>query len=537
MPILPIRNLGQIGVVKDVNSYDLPPNGISRGVNIRFDDGKIKRSNVFRGVLNTTLSTPAFTFTYEVANAFDKIGIADKNGAVYFYQNGIEDNVTDSGWVSGNSEEPYTYTYLQGVGYLNRNDQVPRFYKSGSTDFASLTNWTSTWRCKSLRAFKDYLLALNVTKGSTSYPSMVAWSDIAQFNAVPSSWDASDTTKSAGENILGEPKTPLQDAVTLGNVMILYTQDQVWMMEETGDALVFRFRKLFDDRGMIGTNCGVSIEGKHYVFGFDDIYVHDGNSSESIIDGKNWEYVFGNLNKGKTDKFFVTHNPFASEVMFCYVSGDDDTAFTETAYCNRGAVFNYKNNTWSFVDLPNVSGATIAEFSTVTAYDTSTGTWNATGGTWYDQESEGDNVIFMTSPSSTAAGLTASRLYGYEPSNTGVLPFSVNTEATKPAIAERIGIDMDDAGEELRAYKVIKSIYPQINVFDAGQTVDFEFSSTPYANAPFTWSSKVSHSPLDGYKVDTREGGRYLAYRLTTNDTNDFNFSGFDADVVSTGRR
>lgn len=537
MPILPIRNLGQIGVVSDINSYDLPPNGVSQSNNVRFDDGKIKRANVFRSVLSTTSATPVFTFTYKVAGGYDKIGISDKNGKVWFYQSGVEDEVSETTWSSSNSEEPFTYTFLQGIGYLNRSDRVPWYYGGSMTDFAKLTNWTSTWRCKSLRAYKDYLVALNVTKDANSYPNMVKWSDIAQYGSVPSSWDETDTTVSAGENTLGELKTPIQDGASLRDVFIIYSQDQVWQMEETGDALVFRFRKLFDDDGIVNTNCVVEVDGRHFVFGTNDIYVHDGNSKETILDGRNWHKVFDNINKSKTDKFFVQHDPNTSEVIFAYVASEPNAGFTNTTYCNRAASYNYKNQTWGFIDLPNVSNATIANYSTVITYSSATGQWNETGGTWYDQESLGDNVVFMTSPASSSNGLSSSSLFGFESANSGVLPFNISTAATKQAYVERIGIDLDDTGDELRTYKVIKSIYPQMNLVQPGQTVDFEFSGVAYPNATVSWSSPVSFTPVTGYKVDTREGGRYLAWRMTTNDYNDFELSGFDADVVSTGRR
>lgn len=537
MPILPIRNLGQIGVITDIDSYDLPINGVSRANNVRFDDNKIKRASVFRCVLTTTSATPVFTFSFEIPNGYDKIGIADRNGNVWFYQSGTEEDVTLSTWSAANSELPFTYTFLQGVGYLNRADRVPWFYKDGSTDFADLTNWTSTWRCRSLRAFKDYLLALNVTKGTTDYPTMVKWSDIAQYNAVPGSWDATLTTNSAGENTISEMKTPILDGLPLRDVFIVYSSDQVWMIEETGDALVFRFRKLFDNAGIINTNCVVEVDGRHFVFGFDDIYVHDGNSTESLLDGRNWHYVYKNMNKSETDKFWVQHDPFNSEIVFAYVSGDAEASFTSTSYCNRAAVFNYKNNTWSFVDLPNSGRPTVANFANVSTWSSVGSTWETVGGSWYDQDEAGDDVLFVPSVASTPNGLTVSRLYGWEKANEGVLPFAICTEATKPAFVERVSIDLDDAGEELRAYKVIKSLYPQVSLKAPDQTVDFKFDGVDYSGQSVVWSTQVTYRPDTGYKVDTREAGRYLAWRMDTNDYNDFEISGFDADVVSTGRR
>mgnify|MGYP003681264861 CR=1 FL=1 len=60
-------------------------------------------------------------------------------------------------------------------------------------------------------------------------------------------------------------KTPIVDGATLGSNFLVYSQDQVWMMEFVGGAFIFNFRKLFDDAGAINQNCIQEIEGKHNV--------------------------------------------------------------------------------------------------------------------------------------------------------------------------------------------------------------------------------------------------------------------------------
>lgn len=537
MPNLPIRNLGQVGVVTDVNPYDLPINGISKGNNVRFKDGSIMRSNVFRSVLNTTTSTPVFTFAIRQTGDFDRIGIADRNGNIYTYRNEVETNVTPSSWTASTADNPHTYAYLQNLAYLNRPDHVPWYFTATSSTFLALPNWDSTWRCASLRAYKDYLVALNVTKGTTEYPTMVKWSDIAQLNSYPASWDATDPTVSAGENVIGDMKTPILDGAALRDVFIVYSSDQIWLMEETSDQDVFRFRKLFDNLGVINQNSVVEVEGKHYVFGRNDIYIHDGSSFQSIVNGVVRNYIFNNLNYKKTSRCFVTHNPVFKEIVFAYVSGDTDAGFVDTDYANRGAIFNYGSNTWSFVDLPNVGMMTLANFSSSRTYTNVSSQWEAVGGTWYNQDAAGRDVIFSVSPIQTSAGLTASRLYGYEPSSNGVLPFPVNTEATKQAFVERVGIDLDELQAELKSYKVIQALYPQIKTQNEDQSVLFEFSGGTTPLAPMTFNTSVSFNPTTNYKVDTREGGRYLGWRMTSDDYYDFELSGFDASVVSTGRR
>lgn len=537
MPNLPIRNLGQFGVVTDVNPYDLPPNGISKANNVRFFDNKIKRANVFRGVLATTASTPVFTFAIKSSTDFDKIGIADRNGNVYTYQNGTESNVTKSGWTPANDDNPYTYTFLQGIAYINRADHVPWYLAPGGTAFANLTNWTSTWRCQSLRAFKDYLIALNVTKGTTNYPTMIKWSDIAQYGSVPGSWDETDATKSAGENELGDMKSPLIDGMSLKDVFVAYSSDQIWLMEETGNSDVFRFRKLFDNLGVMNTNCVVEVEGKHFVFGKNDIFVHDGSSFQSLVDGTVRRFIFENLNYSKFGSCFVTHSPVQNEVLFAYVSGDSDAGFTSTTYANRGAIYNYAAKTWSFVDLPNVGSMTLADISVTKTWTSVTGTWDSFGGTWYNQEAAGRKVLFAVSPASSGDGLTASRLYGYEPVSGGILPYSVSSEATKKSIIERVGVDLDEIQAELRQYKVINAIYPQVKCQNPDQTVKFQFAGTLYPEAASSFASTISYNPTNDYQINTREGGRYLSWRMTSDDYYDFELTGFDASVVSTGRR
>ena len=52
-----------------------------------------------------------------------------------------------------------------------------------------------------------------------------------------------------------------------------------------GNDVFSSFNRVFDKTGLINTNCVVEVEGKHYCFGLDDIYTHDGTSKITIADG------------------------------------------------------------------------------------------------------------------------------------------------------------------------------------------------------------------------------------------------------------
>ena len=175
---------------------------------------------------------------------------------------------------------------------------------NGGTNFADIPNqssatgdnWVSSWRTESLRSYGDFLIALNMIEGSSSFPTRVRWSNLAQANNVPDSWYAADTTKSAGFNDLVQMKTGIVDGATLGSNFIIYSKDQVWLMEFVGGTFIFNFRKLFSETGLINANCAIEVQNKHFCFGTDDIYTHDGNSKVSIADERVKSYIFNGIN-------------------------------------------------------------------------------------------------------------------------------------------------------------------------------------------------------------------------------------------------
>lgn len=538
MAIFPLRRLGDLGIIADPNPYDLPPNALSQGNNLRFNDGKISRAPVFKPILDTTATTPVFLFTFLKAGQVDKIGIANKDGTLYFYASGVETDVTPSSFTPIDSNSPHTFCSLSNVCYVNRNTAVPMYYKDVSTDFDELPNWPATYTCKVLRAFKSFLVAINVTKSGTENPTMVKWSDITLANDYPGSWDETDTTKSAGENTITEADSEFLDGLALRDAFVLYTDNQVHLMEYTGDNNIFRFRKLWDNVGIINTNCAVEVEGRHYVFGRKDIYVHDGISYQSIIRGRNHKEVFGNLYNDAKNRCFVAHNPYLTEIYFCYVSTDDNVNFIETDYCNKMAVYNYSNDTWAFRDLPNSGGATFASLSTTFTYDGSAPlTYEAAGGSYSDMTDNSKKVMFFIASQDTGNGITTSRLHAYDEITGGVVATALDAGVTKAAWAERIGIDIDDVGEQLRAYKVINTIYPQGSSMGGAANMGFSFGATDYVEDTPTFSSVQYFSPPDAYKVNSRASGRYLAWRMENTSIYDHELSGMDVEVVVTGRR
>jgi hypothetical protein len=538
MSILPVRGLAAKGIIRDANAYDLDLNAWSDGSNVFFNNGKAQRAPIWRTVYDALSLAPQFvTALRNGSGSADTVFVVNADGSSSTVIGGVKTDVTDIGHVSNVSTTAWTSTTHGQVLYLNRPDAVPRYWGPSSTRLAVLPNWDSTWRCRSMRTFQDYIIALNVTKGATLIPEMVKWSDLTLAGQVPGSWDATDATKNTGENVLGDIDSPIVDGLPLFNTFYIYSSTQTWAMEPTGNQLIFGFRRVFNDGGMIAPGCVAEVDGKHYVFGTDDIYMHDGNTKQSLVQSRNRDAVFRYLDTTLTERCFVQFVPQYRCIVFGYVSGDPTCTWQQPTGCNKAAVYDLTNDTWTFVDLPNVFGGVYASVSTQPTW-TSLGstTWTAQGGSWFDMRAGLDRHLIVVSQQQTALGITAHRLLGWDFVNKGSMTLPYVAEVNASAFLLRTGVDLDQIGADLTTYKMVRRLYPMANMF-ASAPIYMQFGSSLTSQGPIVWTPEAPYDPTQSYKVDFRRGGRYLAAKFTVHSIVDFELSGFDIDVTSAGRR
>ena len=257
MPTLPIRNLGSTGVLTDPNPYNIPITGFTAGNNVRFDEGKVRRAPVFRTVKASLGFEPRAAFGVVPDTGFDTVLMVADDYEIQEYANNTL--IDRSGSITASSDpRPFTISSLADVTYINRPDRVPVFRLPAGTNFADLTNWDSTWRAVAIRPFGDFLLALNMTEGSTNYANRVRFSNLVSANSIPSTWDETDLTASAGFNDLVQMQTAIVDGLELGTNFIIYSTNEAILMEFVGGTFIHQFRKLFSDDGVINQNCVVS---------------------------------------------------------------------------------------------------------------------------------------------------------------------------------------------------------------------------------------------------------------------------------------
>lgn len=556
MPNAPLREIGTAGVNTDVDPYDLNLRQFTFASNARFTNKRIERGPVFSTTGTLVVNTsPRYALSYNQPSGINKYHICNRDGTITDWASaGIgaastETDISYASWTPANYDTAFTHTLLQDVVYVNREDRVPWFRAKNGTTFDVLPNvgslgWDPSWRAGSIRSVGEVLVAINVTKGGTSYPTMVKTSDYPAYGQPPAEWVAS-STNSATENILANCDEALIDGWPLRDKLVLYTENETWLMEPRYDSLMFDYRRIFSQStscGMLAHNCVTEHNNRHFVFGANDIWTHDGFNHKSIATNRVRSFIYDNMDRTQKRFFFVQHIPAQNEILFCFVSDDPFCHFPKItdAGCNRAAVYNYTDDAWYFYDLPYVigaaqgvpfTGAIYSDFGAVT-YAGAAGAYAAFG------DSEKRAYMMIGTGQAVDGGTLdcAVRAFGLVSSAAanGVL----DTLATAPLIIEKRGIDLDDLQLDIAGYKVIKHVRPECRISDPDETATFSFTSRDNAGTENgTFDRVQTYDGRGRDKLDFMSSGRFIDYRIDFDGYSDFRLSGIDFDVTVTGHR
>lgn len=394
MPIRLIDNVGQIGAISeaDIQPMKIPDGAWSTAENVRFDGYVAKKVGGTRATFGS-LSIAPYTLTphstFDGEPFFCYAGLTQ----VYTVSNNQHFDLTrQSATLSGTatnraySTDPtklWTGGVFGGLLFLNNGNDTPQIQltPTASCRLSDLANWPSTvtTRAACLRAFKNYLIALDVTKGAVRYRQMVKWSASADPLTVPATWDEADTTADAGETSLADTNGSVIDCLPLRDVNIIYKDDSVYGQQFIGGAFIFRFYNIFNNVGILAKRCVAAFEQYHCFVGNDlDIYVHDGTTIRSIGQDKWRSYLRQNIDGSNYERTFVVANPVTSEIWICFPTGEHD-------YTSRILMWNWRKDTWSTRTIANAShgaAGAIRSSDYVLLWSTITTTWATESSTW-----------------------------------------------------------------------------------------------------------------------------------------------------------
>ena len=354
---IPLRDFGTYGVITDRQDESLPVGAWTDARNMRFSDGEVEKmlEPIVEESTATIIGTPMWmeqwtsgvtTFT-AVATATSiwlleatsdtqserrEVGVGYQGGPWSSFEWG------DTVIFHEPESPPQMYDYTTGrfvdlpewgmISTANqislRNEPVPELDTDADEEayYEALKPARDTnLRCKVLRPYKNFLVAVGVTEQGNYSPNGVWWSNTTPLATYkeggPPNWDYEDPGSLSGKTEIGLGEGPLVAAEILNENLICYTTSSASALTFTGGALVMSVRRLFQ-KGAAAQHCVAEFQNQHLVVSRETIYTHDGSTVSQLGKGVIEEAFYKRLGPGDYERIQVIKNPIRKEVSIVF---------------------------------------------------------------------------------------------------------------------------------------------------------------------------------------------------------------------------
>ncbi|MGL5014080.1 MAG: hypothetical protein ACRC6V_07310 [Bacteroidales bacterium] len=592
MAIMRVRKIGSVGVVKDLPSFELPPEAWTHSNNVRFLANRIEKIGGYIPVLTDGMPLdPPLAITSR-NNTQDQIygtahGLYQVQGRQHLLvskqiknPNYKPDDPTDPDnpekipyQYDADADSTWYYTTLSNAIVMNTPRENPQGLVPYKTYFEEIPGWgfpkkgtrpdpddptknQIDWKAGRIRSFRNYLVALDMTEGGVNLPQRVRWSNVAYVNELPPDWIEDEESKDGGFNDMTDANGRIVDGMPLRDSFVIYTDQETYLMEYVGGVMIFNFKKLFSDSGILAPECAVEFDQKHFVITRDDIFVHNGSSKQAIASGRVKQYLIdeiSSVNPLATKVFAYTPQ---KEIWITYVgpgqTGSDprdpaDPSAQNLAWtANKCAIWNWEWDTWYFCDIPAAYDINMAappdlltkewdEFSQEDDYwdsdKISAEQWSELGKDFIKR------IPYIASPDKCLYTLDVGldhvkwkERYNEDGSHRDFI------EETRPVVAEllRTHLDMDEVVENTRSHKFIRHITPQ---FRGDGLVNCYVGGSQNPTHEPTWDNWQQFDIEEDVKIDAFSNNRYPAIMFRDLAKGQWSFQGYDIDFVVEGNR
>lgn len=522
MPLIQLENPGLEGVITDIDPQELPNNAFSAARNFRFNNKAASKMLGHSAIFGSPSIDPYWLMP--VATNTNDFWVYAGLLKVYVTDGANHYNITrQSGAVdvdyNATANQNWNGGIISGIPVLNNGIDDPQMWNPVNTGqrLTSLTwdasnTWADkNWKASVIRTYREYLIALNVTKAGTENPRLVAWSTSSVPGAVPSTWDKDVTSEDAGEVDLAQTNGNVIDGLALGDIFVIYKQDSIWAMQFVGGVNIFRFYQLFSNIGVLTRRCVKEFEGKHFVITNGDVVIHDGSTIQSIVNERRRNELFGNIDSDNYQRCFVAPNYDKQEMWVCYPTSGSTVP-------NRAMVWNWVNDSWGDRDLPDathIGFGIVNDSNEITTWDADTEVWNNDTTAWNAKTfNPTERKMLMAAGSSLFLLDDTNQFAGAD--FTGYI--------------ERTALHFG----EPEKVKHVSEVW--LRATGSG-TVNI---SIGHANSPdeaVNWHTAETYTIGTDSKVNVRASGRYIAYRIESTSSDTVNIQGIGFKVKFTGRR
>ncbi len=503
------------GLNADLTAEELGDGVWTAASNMRFSNGYAERFKGTVQVFDAPVVTPYYLAPYAT------------NTTRYWIHAGLASTYADDGTTrtnitgtpnTGAIDDRITGGTINGVYIQNNGVDIPQYW-AGTGTLASIPGWDATWRAKAMRPWRNFIFALNVTKGSTQYPHMLKSCTTLEPGAITAAGDWDETNPALDALELPLPETPdvIVDGLPLGDAFIVYKERSMYAITYIGYPQILRAQRLPGETGMLARGCGVNTPLGHIVLTAGDIVLNTGQGVTSVANGIVRDYLFRNISSDYYMRAFVTANPQRNEVWVCYPHGPVTT-------CNKALVWNWVDKSWGVRELSNVTFGAFGQIN----YTAAEGTYDSIDaiGTTYDQMA-GNYDDNNYSPAEARLLMTHTTPY-VSLQDSGSTDFGAVIRSS----LERTGITFGDPF----SVKMLRAVWPKIDG-DTGATVVVQVGAAMYADQQPTWSTPQTFTIGETEKIDCRVSGKYIAIRLDGSDYFPWRVKSFGVDYAMGGTR
>lgn len=506
MPSIDINDLASLGVIGDIPAYQLPPEGFNFGLNVRYANQGIEALTGWQQIFGTPGDAPHFLMP--VTTAAQNFWIYTSLTKAFVYDGTTHSDIsrTVGGAYTATDTSAINGVVFNGVPIFNNGSDVPQYRANmtAGTKFTALANWPAALRAAVVRAVGPYLVALNLVDSGTALPHTVQWSHPADPGSVPSSWDYTDPTVSAGREDLSDVNAGLiRDGLPLQSSLIVYKDNSTWRMTPSGSTrFPFTIKTLFETSGILAARC-VAMTGdgtKHVVLTQDDVIWHDGNNIDSILFERQRTTLFNEMDTTNYKNSFVFCLPLRDEIWVCYPTSGN-------VYPNKALIWNYKQGkkgSISFADGITFRNAAIGniEGASDELWSDGTDTWEEDTGPW--SELSRRRVVL--------AGTDASKFYNMDRTNQRD---GVNFTSTLQRLS-LAAIGRTRSGEWIEDFKAVKLyhfMWPKMQ----GGAVSIRIGAQEVVDGPTAWSNYGTFTPATDRFIDLGDiSGVSLGWELSS---------------------
>ena len=493
MPVVEINDLAKIGLVNDVAAFMLPPEAWTLAENIRYERGSPVVLAGWASVFGTPLQPPHFALPYKGLSQTWWLYTSPTQAFVYD-GNSHAEITRASGVYATTFTENWNGIVFGGIPILNNGQDVPQMWVGtpGLTlKLTPLTAWPAGMSAKIIQSFNSYLVAFNIKDTSFTpniLPYLVQWLNPAGPGTLPTSWSYSNPATEGGRKDLPDVNAgEILEAMMLGSTMFIYKERSVWKMTYIGGQFIFQFDLFLPDTGILAPRCVcMDLTGTKHVFVTqDDIIIHNGNTTQSILTDRERITLFATLNRDAASTSFLFLNKVKDEIWFCFPESGQTQPL-------RALIWNAKTLPGVFSSAPGITfrNAALGDLQGVSteAWSDGTDVWDADTGPWsevYKQKlvlcSPNNSKFYQLDVGTTRDGATFSPVLSRE--DLGVVGM------------KRDGSLIND----FKQMKMVDSVWPKLT----GAPIRLRVGFRDLVGGMLTWQDYTTFDPAAGLWVNT----------------------------------